>query len=116
MSEKSKNYVDRGNIRVSDGVVASIAVAAACEIDGIQSSFKEKMKRAGKYVKLAFNGTSVAIEIFIVVKYGYVIAEVGEAVQDSVKAAVEDMTGLDVTCVNVTCTGIAFPKEKKNKE
>jgi uncharacterized alkaline shock family protein YloU len=100
MSEKEKNCGGRGNVRVSDCVV--------------QQSFKEKMKRAGRYVKLDFNDKTVAIDIANVGKYGYVIAEVGEAVQDSVKAAVEDMTGLTVTCVNVTCSGIAFPKEKKN--
>jgi uncharacterized alkaline shock family protein YloU len=116
MSEKVRNYRGRGNVRVSDGVVASIAFAAACEVDGLQQAYKDKMKRAGKYVKLAFNERSVAIDIAIVVRYGYIIAEVGEAVQDRVKAAVEDMTGLTVTSVNVTCTGIAFPKEKKSKQ
>jgi len=41
--------------------------------------------------------------------YGHTIPELGKAVQDGVKNAIESMTGLDVAAVNVNVAGITFP-------
>ena len=41
--------------------------------------------------------------------YGHTIPEMGKAIQDNVKSAVESMTGLEVSAVNVNVGGITFP-------
>ena len=47
----------------------------------------------------------------IIVKYGYKIQDVCRAVQESVKNAIETMTGLKVVQVNIAVNSIAFAKE-----
>ena len=45
-------------------------------------------------------------------KYGYNIKQTTEKVQEKVKAAIENMTGLDVADVNIRITGVEMPEEK----
>lgn len=52
-------------------------------------------------------------ELSILVAYGHTIPEVGKAVQDAVKTAVESMTGLEIAAVNVNVGGITFPAAVK---
>ena len=47
----------------------------------------------------------------IIVKYGYKIQDVCRAVQESVKNAIETMTGLKVVQVNIAVNSIAFANE-----
>ena len=69
------------------------------------------MQKAKRQVKLLFNETGVTIDISVAVRYGYVIPEVGVAVQENIIQSVESMTGLKVDAVNVHCTGIVFARE-----
>ncbi|PWL53415.1 MAG: Asp23/Gls24 family envelope stress response protein [Clostridiales bacterium] len=108
-----------GMVKISEDVIASVAAVAAGEIDGVKFVTGKKpasiSKKANKYVKLTFTDSSVTVDVSIVVKYGYIIPEVGQAVQDNVQDCVESMTGLRVDAVNVHCTGIAFAKEAPQK-
>lgn len=109
-----------GMVKISEDVVASVAAVAAGEIEGVRFVTGKKpasiSKKANKYVRLSFTQTSVTIDIYVTVKYGYVIPEVGQAVQDNVQDCVESMTGLHVDAVNVHCTGIAFAKDTPQKQ
>ena len=46
--------------------------------------------------------TQVALDLDIVIEYGVSIADLGRSIQRNVKNAVERMTGLEVTEINVT--------------
>ena len=94
---------DIGEVRVADEVVAIIAGLAATEVDGVESMAgnitnelvsKLGMKNLSK-VNLALN-----------IKYGCEIPKVSSAVQDKVKTAIETMTGLDVSEVNIKIAGV----------
>ncbi|MBQ4047524.1 MAG: Asp23/Gls24 family envelope stress response protein [Clostridia bacterium] len=104
-----------GTVKISEDVIASVAAVAASEIDGVKFLSGKKpaaiSKKANKFVKLTFTDSSVTVDVSIVVKYGYTIPEVGQAVQDNVQECIESMTGLRVDAVNVHCTGIAFTKD-----
>lgn len=117
-NEKNENNL--GTVKISEEVIASVAAVAAAEIEGVKLISGKKpaaiSKKANKFVRLSFTETSVAVDVSIVVKYGYAIPEVGRAVQDSVQECVESMTGLKVDAVNVHCTGIAFTKETPKAE
>lgn len=110
------NKVDfKGDIKISDSVVASIAGLAASEIDGVDSLSgnltneivaKFGIKNNSKGVKLDIDQGRVVADIYVNVIYGYSIPDVSAKVQEKVKQAIESMTGLTVVGVNVRIVGI----------
>ena len=112
------------NINISDDVVMGIVVNAAKEIEGVASipsristDLKEIIgkKYSGKGVKLDIADKNVVVTIFINVDYGCKIQKVAEEVQTAIKTAVENMTGLTVTEVNVNVAAVIIHKEAKKK-
>ena len=125
MSE-NKDYVSRsdelGNIHISEEVLAGIAAAAALEEEGVSSlaanlgsDIAELLgkKTLAKGVHIQMTDETVTAELSILMAYGHTIPEVGKAVQDAVKNAVESMTGLEIAAVNVNVGGITFPAAAK---
>lgn len=123
MSE-NKEYVSRsdelGNIHISEEVLAAIAAAATLEVEGVNalsanlgSDLAELLgkKNLAKGIQVEMEEEKVKVELSILMEYGHTIPEVGKAVQDNVKNAVESMTGLEVAAVNVAVSGIAFEKK-----
>ena len=51
----------------------------------------------------------VEVELSVLMAYGHTIPDIGKAIQDGVKGAIENMTGLEVSAVNVNVGGITFP-------
>jgi len=106
-----------GLIKISESVVASVVAVAAAEVEGVSAVGGRKpeaiSKKAGKVVRMEFDGNAVSIDLSVVVKYGHSIPDIGAEIQDNVTLSVEAMTGLRVKAVNVHCTGVAFTKEKK---
>ena len=105
----------KGDIKISDSVVASIAGLAASEIEGVDSLSgnltneivaKFGIKNNSKGVKLEINQGSVIADIYVSVIYGFSIPDVSAKVQEKVKQAIESMTGLTVVGVNVRVVGI----------
>lgn len=127
MSE-SKDYVTRceeqGNVYISEEVLAGISAAAALEIEGVSgltanlgSDIAELLgkKSLAKGVSVKTEEDKVVVTLSILMAYGHTIPEVGKAVQEAVKNAVESMTGLEVSAVNVNVAGISLqpPKEQQ---
>ena len=121
MSEIRKNEVstvtDHGSINYASDVIAVIAGLAANEVAGIAgmsgSSFAELLGRKNmtKGVKVTINEDSVSIDLAVTVIYGNQIHKLAEEAQGAVAKAIENMTGLNVSSVNVNVTGIQFEKE-----
>lgn len=121
---KGNNYtihesVNIGEVRVADEVVAIIAGLAATEIEGVSSMAgnitnelvsKLGMKNLSKGVKVTVNETSVAVDLALNLEYGYGIPDVSAKVQERVKTAIETMTGLEVSLVNVRIAGVNIDK------
>lgn len=108
-----------GDIRIADEVVSTIAGLAAIDVEGVSSlsggwgtDFVEKLgkKNFGKGIKVETNQDDTSINIYIVVDFGYPIPKVAENVQREVKLAVETMTGLNVTGINIHVVGVAMKK------
>ena len=98
-----------GEVRIADEVVAIIAGLAATEVDGVDSMAgnitnelvgKLGMKILSKGVKVDVTEEHVSVDLSLNIKYGYNIPEVSERVQERVKSAIENMTGLTVLDVN----------------
>ena len=121
----SKEYVSRsdelGNIHISEEVLAAISAAAALEVDGVSSlaanlgsDIAELLgkKNLAKGVRVRMEDDKVVVELSVLMTYGHTIPEMCKAVQEGVKNAVESMTGLKVSAVNVNVGGVTFPPKK----
>ena len=106
---------NRGEIIIADEVIAVITGLAAMEVDGVASlagnATRELISKIGiktlsKGVKVDVLEDVVTIEAALNLKYGFNIKAVSEKVQEKVKAAVENMTGLKVADVNIRVAGI----------
>ena len=110
----------RGNVQITDDVVAVIAGLAATEVKGVAAMAgnitNEIMSKVGrknlsKGVKIAINGKRVKIALAIMMEFGYNIPGTCSKVQDRVKTAVENMTGLTVTDVDIRITSVDMQKK-----
>ena len=104
-----------GEVKIADEVVAIIAGLAATEVDGVDSMAgnitnelvgKLGMKNLSKGVKVDVTEEHVSVDLSLNIKYGYNIPDVSERVQDRVKSAIENMTGLTVLDVNIRIAGV----------
>ena len=121
---ESKEYMtlmeENGTINISEEVIASIAVGAVQEVEGVSGLMtnmsgsvtelfgKKNAQKAGKCVKLELTEEALNLDLYITVKYGHAIPEVAENAQKAVIASVEAMTGCTVTRVNIHVGGVTF--------
>lgn len=73
-------------------------------------------KNITKGVKVEVGTEEVAIDIYILVLYGYRIQDVAAEIQQNVRSAVENMTGLRVVEVNVYVQGIEMEKDTSEEQ
>ena len=117
MDKPEAPVLDEGSVRIADEVVAVIAGVAATQVAGVAAmsggivgglSERLGLKNLQKGVKVEVGEKEAALDLHVVVDYGVRIPEVAQHVQESVKLAVEQMTGLQVVEVNVHVQGVAF--------
>ena len=114
-----------GLIRISDDVVSTIAGLAALEtagIAGMSGGISEGLakrlsgKNAQRGVSVEVGQVEAAIDLRVIVKYGSRIQDVCRDLQENVREAVENMTGLTVVEVNVKVEGVAFTEEETEEQ
>lgn len=113
---------EAGVVRISDEVVAVIAGLAASEVEGVAGmsgggfagSVSEMLgkKNLAKGVKVQVGDKEVVVDLFIIVEHGARIPVVARKVQENVKNAIANMTGLEVVEANVHVQGVLFPEAK----
>ena len=110
-----------GEVQIADEVVAIIAGIAAMEVDGVSSMAgnatrelisKLGMKTLSKGVKVDVLEGIVTVTLALNLKFGSKIKETTMAVQEKVKGAIENMTGLTVADVNIRVAGVEMPVEE----
>lgn len=119
MAETNKTFQiksdDLGDVRVSEEVVAIIAGLAATEVEGVSSMSgnitneivsKLGMKNLSKGIFVEVIDEEIKVDVALNIAYGYAIPEISAKVQERVKSAVENMTGLTVAVVNVRITSV----------
>lgn len=125
MNEMVKEQPREDKIRISEEVIATIAGIAASEnenlasmsggfVDGIAGMLGRKMP--GKGIKVELKENLVIIDLAVVMQYGCKIHEVARDMQARVRDAVESMTGMGVTSVNVNILGVSIGKEALKME
>ena len=126
MSKEEKNTYtiktdeNLGEVKIADEVVAIIAGLAAMEVEGDASMAgnatrelisKLGMKSLSKGVKVDVLDGIVTVSLALNLNYGYSIKEITSKVQEKVKTAIENMTGLEVADVNIRVAGVEIPEE-----
>ncbi len=127
MSEENQNQgevveleeeikTENEGIQISNDVVAVIAGVAVSEVPGVAgmaggfaggiTEVLSGKKNLAKGIKVDVEGTSAKIDVNIIVEYGSRIPDVAFEIQNRVKKAVENMTGLKVEEVNVHVQGV----------
>lgn len=109
-----------GEVKIADEVVAIIAGLAATEVDGVASmagnATRELVSKLGvkslsKGVKVDVLEGIVTVSLALNLKYGYSIKTITAKVQEKVKTAIENMTGLEVADVNIRVAGVEISEE-----
>ena len=113
-------------IKIADDVVSIIAGKAVSEISGVAgmaggfaggiSEVFSGKKNLSKGIKVDVGEKEVKIDVNIIVEYGARIPDVAFEIQNRVKKAVETMTGLNVSSVNVHVQGVNIPEDKKEEK
>ena len=110
-----KNSSINADIKISDDVIASIVGLAATEVEGVTSLAgnvtNERLAKSGtknrsKGIRLIIEDGRVTADLYLSVRYGYSIPVVTSQVQERVSNAIENMSGLKVSTVNVHVVGI----------
>lgn len=128
--ENEITSTDNAGIKISNDVVASIAGVAVSEVPGVYgmagglaggiSEVLSGKKNLSKGIKVEVGEKDTKIDVNIIVEYGVRIPDVAFEIQGRVKKAVETMTGLKVSGVNIHVQGIktnlAENKEKEEEE
>lgn len=113
-----------GEVKIADEVVAIIAALAATEVEGVASMAgnitnelisRLGMKNLSKGVKVDVLEGVVTVSLALNMKYNYSIMDVSAKVQEKVKSAVENMTGLEVADVNVNVAGVEMESQESAK-
>ncbi|MDI9569016.1 MAG: Asp23/Gls24 family envelope stress response protein, partial [Bacillota bacterium] len=111
--------------KVADEVVAIIAGLAATEVEGvvgmsggIVSGIAERLGRKDltRGVKVEVGEEEVAVDLFLITKFGMSIPDIARQVKENVKAKIESMTGLEVVEVNVNVQGIHMDAKQPEEE
>ncbi len=105
------------NIKIADDVIAIIAGVAVAEVPGVAemsggfaggiSEVLSGKKNLSKGIKVESGEKETKIDVNIIVEYGTRIPDVAFEIQNRVKKAVENMTGLKVVEVNVHVQGVS---------
>lgn len=116
---------EMGTIQIAPEVIGVIAGLATVEVEGvagmsggISSGIAELLGRKNltKGVKVEVGQREAAVDVSIVIEYGYKIPEVSAEIQRNVKRSIETMTGLHVVEVNVHVHDVHFKTTDKHEE
>lgn len=134
MEEKNKEEIkqedikeiDENGIKIADDVIATIAGKATLEVKGVYSMsggfaggisevFGKKSYTKG--IKVDNTEKGLKIDVNIIVEYGSRIPDVAYEIQNKVKNAIQNMTGLEIEEVNVHIQGVntEVQKNEENK-
>jgi uncharacterized alkaline shock family protein YloU len=115
----------KGNTTIADNVVQKIAGVSAREVSGVNAlgggtartmgAIRDRIpgssQSVGQGVAVEVGERQAAIDLDLVAEYGVSIVELSRAVRRNVISAVEGMTGLEVTEVNVSVNDVHLPSD-----
>lgn len=125
IAESTLEGTGAGTVKIASDVVATIAGLAAAQVEGIAGmsggvvgGIAEMLGRKNltRGIKVDVQEQNTTIDVYVIVEYGVAIADVATNVQKSIKNAVESMTGLTCTAINIHVQGVTFPTAAEKTE
>lgn len=116
---------DLGVVKINNNAITTIASIAAMEVKGvnrigggISKTIYELFTRKDntKGVRIHATENEIRLTIYITVEYGVDISRIADEVQENVKHAVEKMTGLVLSGVDVVVEGVRSPQRMTEKD
>jgi len=119
-----ENYIisqtEKGNVCISEEVIGLMVAAALGEVEGVAGLSNPTalgsdlagffgIKNSPKGIKVSSAEGKAVVDLLILVRYGYNVADAARRVQQRVATSIEAMTGMEAL-VNVHVTGISFEK------
>lgn len=108
-----KQYItqtqENGSVMISEDVIMTIVEHTLTEVEGVVKGGTEIVgkKSWGKGIRIAIGqDNTLSLGCNIVVCYGESVIKVAQAVQEAIRNAVESVTGVTVTDVDVNVCGI----------
>lgn len=117
----NRHGIELGKVKIHHEAISSIASQVVTKIPGVMnvsgSIVENIVEKLGKRVpdkgiKTEVLGEEVKIDVSVIVCYGSKIPEIAWQIQKNVRKAVEEMTGLHVTSVNVNIEGVQMIKKE----
>lgn len=119
-----------GRTIIEDNVVGKIAGVAAREVSGVHALGGGAARMVGALrdsipgsrtnlqqgVEVEVGERQAAVDVAIVAEYGVAIHQLADAIRENITSAIERMTGLEVTEVNVTVHDVHFEFEDDEDE
>lgn len=123
-------HTDRGDTTIEESVVQKLAGMATREVPGVYAmgsagrrAFSALAERIPGSQTNVSGGVSVekgerqtAIDVSIVVEYGFSVVDVSQAIRRNIIQSVERATGLEVLEVNVNVTDVHLPDEEHDDQ
>ena len=112
---------EESQIKISNDTIATYAGIAVSEVNGVYgmtgtfAGITEAIsgkKNFAKGIKVDVDENKVKIDVNIIVEYGARIPDVAYEIQNRVKKAIENMTGLSIDEVNVHIQGVNIDMQK----
>jgi len=127
MSEESlvnvSENTDLGKVEIAPEVIEVITGIAASEVEGLaamRGNFASGVvERFGgvshtKGVKVDLTDEGILIDLHVVLKFGVSIPEVAQKLQSNIRQSLKNMTGLEITEINVHVVGIQMDQDEEN--
>ena len=125
---ENKQYItqeqENGAVMISEDVIVSIVNLAVSEVEGIAGLSTKPVsdivdmigkKNWSKGLKVVINeDDTINVDCYVNIKYGQSVVDVAKAAQEAIISALDSMTGIQATAVNVNVCGIV--KSFINKE
>lgn len=123
---------DRGTTTINSAVVSSIAGAVVREVSGAEpevagrgaslpgdnsptvGEFLGNLTSTGsstRGVSVEVGETQAAVDLTVTVPYGRSIPEISQKMRDTLIRRIENLTGLEVTEVNITVRDVFIPQQ-----
>ncbi len=131
-SDRSSALVtDKGRTTIADSVVAKIAGIATREIAGVHDmgsgtartmgALRDRLPGAthtnvSRGVAVEVGERQAAVDIDIVCEYGVRIVDVADAVRRNITDRVQNMTGLEITEVNIAVDDVYTGEDKQEPQ
>jgi uncharacterized alkaline shock family protein YloU len=84
-----------GSLTIADAALEQIVIGAAESVDGA------RVRRPRRGLDVGVEGGAAHVELELAAPFGSVLPELGKAVQEAVREALEGMCGLRATAVDV---------------